>query len=99
MVEELQKIYVDIFLNWNLHIANLRIMIDHHIEEEIIERLKAAGKENAGLVTYAPPEPMTTIQKLVNVDKAVRDLDLKSTISIEEGIPNTIEWMKKAYNV
>ena len=66
----------------------------HDIETVAGIILRAPGKENAGLVRYAPPETMTTIQKLVDTKKAVRDLNLKSTIGIEEGIAKTVKWMQ-----
>jgi dTDP-glucose 4,6-dehydratase len=70
----------------------------HSIEEasDIIMRL--TGKDPAKLVSYKDEEILTTKQKLVTCEKARRDLDHKHTISLEEGIHNTIEWMKKFYN-
>lgn len=50
------------------------------------------------LVTYEKTEPETTIDKLVDNSKAKKDLKLKKTIGLEEGIGKTIEWQKKAYN-
>ena len=58
--------------------------------------LKYAGKPES-LVTYKEHEPQTTIDKKVDNSKAVRDLGLKTTVSIEEGIRRNVEWMKKIY--
>ena len=59
--------------------------------------LKYAGKTDA-LVTYKEHEPQTTIDKKVDNSKAVRDLGLKTTVDIEEGIRRNVEWMKKIYS-
>ena len=47
-------------------------------------------------VTYKEAEPFTTRVKQPDSAKAKRDLDHKITVTIEEGIPRTIEWVKCA---
>ena len=42
---------------------------------------------------------LTTKQTLVDCEKASLDLDHISTISLEDGIRNTINWMKEHYKV
>ncbi len=46
------------------------------------------------LITYADSEILTTKSKLVDCSKAVTDLKHKNTVSLEEGIKKTIEWLK-----
>ena len=58
--------------------------------------LKYLGKDDS-LVEYKDEQSDTTLVKKVEVTKAVRDLDHKSTVSLEEGIPKTIEWQKEVY--
>lgn len=48
-------------------------------------------------VTYKEAEPFTTRVKHMDFSKARSDLGHSPRIPIEEGIPKTIEWMKKAY--
>jgi len=60
--------------------------------------LKYLGKDDS-LVEYKDAQPETTLVKKVDVSKAVRDLKHKSTVSLEEGIPRTIEWQKEVYKV
>lgn len=60
--------------------------------------LKYLGK-NDKQVKYEESQPDTTLVKKVDVAKAVRDLNHKSTISLEEGIPRTIEWQKEVYKI
>jgi dTDP-glucose 4,6-dehydratase len=50
------------------------------------------------LVTYENSEPFTTANKRVDVQKAVRDLDHKCTVTLAEGLGLTIDWMKGVYS-
>ena len=58
--------------------------------------LKYLGKDDR-LVEYRDAQPDTTLVKKVDVAKAVKDLGHKSTVTLEEGIPRTIEWQKEVY--
>jgi len=58
--------------------------------------LRHAGASDAH-ITYKDEEPFTTRDKRVVIDKAIRDLDHRATVSIEEGIPQTVAWMREAY--
>lgn len=60
--------------------------------------LKLLGKDDR-LVTYKESEPYTTKDKIVDVSKAIRDLDHQPRIGLEEGLGYTLDWMKKAYSV
>lgn len=60
--------------------------------------LKHLGKTDE-LVEYVEGEPFTTKDKKVDISKAVRELDHKTTITIEQGIPMTIDWMRRAYSL
>jgi dTDP-glucose 4,6-dehydratase len=55
------------------------------------------GKENS-LVTYKESEPYTTKDKKVDCSKAIKDLGHASQISLEVGIPKTIDWQRQVYN-
>jgi len=58
--------------------------------------LKHLGKDDSGIV-YEPAEPFTTRVKHMDFSKARRDLRHDPVVPLEEGIPKTIEWMKKVY--
>jgi dTDP-glucose 4,6-dehydratase len=60
--------------------------------------LKYLGKSDK-LVKYKDAQPDTTLVKKVDVSKAVRDLQHKSTVSLVDGIPRTIEWQKEVYKI
>ncbi len=49
------------------------------------------------LVEYRDVEETTTLEKKVDVAKAIRDLMHQSTVTLEEGIPRTINWQKEVY--
>ena len=60
--------------------------------------LKCLDK-NDSKVVYKEAEPFTTRVKHMDFSKARRDLDHDPRVPLEEGIPRTIEWMKKAYHI
>jgi dTDP-glucose 4,6-dehydratase len=71
----------------------------HSIEEpaEIILRLLGKESKRDSLIVFKDEEILTTREKKVDCNKARRDLGLKSTVSLEEGIRQTVEWMKNVY--
>lgn len=60
--------------------------------------LKNLGK-NDSKVTYKEAEPFTTKVKHMDFSKIRRDLKHDPEVSIEEGIPLTISWMKRQYGI
>ena len=77
---------------------NIASNLYHTIEELAELMLKYTGAD-PNLVTYKDSEILTTKHKLVNVDKAKRDLNHKNTISLDEGVKRTVDWMKEYYKV
>ncbi|KAB2907108.1 MAG: NAD(P)-dependent oxidoreductase [Ignavibacteriales bacterium] len=70
----------------------------HDIESVSNKILKYIGKDDS-LVTYRESEVMTTRSKRVDSSKAERDLGHTVTVGLDEGIANTIRWMKEVYQV
>lgn len=68
----------------------------HDIKKTSDIILKYLGKDDS-LVQYRDLEEATTLEKKVDSTKAIRDLKHRSTISLEEGIPRTIDWQKGIY--
>lgn len=66
----------------------------HNIERmtEIIWDYTGADKS---LITYKESEKLTTKIKSINNELSVTELGHKETVSLEQGIKNTIEWMLK----
>lgn len=59
--------------------------------------LNYLGKDES-LVNYKESEPFTTKNKKPDLSKAIKELGHNPRVTLEEGIPPTIEWMKKVYN-
>jgi len=71
----------------------------HSIEEAAGIVLKHLGKEaqRDKLIVLKDEEILTTREKRVDCSKARRDLNLKSTVALDEGIRLTLDWMKDVY--
>jgi dTDP-glucose 4,6-dehydratase len=70
----------------------------HSIEDLSGIVLKVTGA-SPSLVRNRDSEVLTTKQKLVDTTKSVRDLDHKNTVSLEEGLSITAQWMRKVYGL
>lgn len=68
----------------------------HTIEEFSNLVLKVTGADPA-LVEYRDTEVLTTRHKKVDISAAIRDLNHKTTVTLEEGILQTVNWMREVY--
>ena len=70
----------------------------HDIEKlaEIIWEYTGANKD---LIEYRESEMLTTKIKKVSNDLSIKELDHKETISLEEGVKRTIDWMRNYYRI
>jgi dTDP-glucose 4,6-dehydratase len=59
--------------------------------------LRSLGKDDS-LVTYREAEAFTTRDKKIEVSRAERELDHQCRVTLAEGIPRTLEWMRRAYD-
>lgn len=62
----------------------------------LILRYTGVSKE---LVTYLPEDKHNIVNKKPDITKAKDQFDHNPTISLDEGVPKTIEWMKNVYNI
>ena len=70
---------------------------DYHDIETLAEYvLKSTGADKS-LVTYQDSEPFTTKEKRIDNSKASRDLGFQVTISLENGVHRTVDWMRQVY--
>jgi dTDP-glucose 4,6-dehydratase len=60
--------------------------------------LRATNRDDS-LVTYKDPEPMTTLDKVVDRKHMVDHLGDLDEVTFEEGVERTVSWMRKVYNV
>lgn len=73
----------------------------HSIESVVDIILRQLSKEGrrAELVRYRPAEEMTTKEKKVDCIKAREMLGHRSTVSLEDGIAATLDWMRRTYRI
>lgn len=71
----------------------------HHTIEELADVVLKVTGADPGLVEYREPEILTTRNKRVDITKSERDLDHRSSCTLEEGIRLTADWMRGVYNV
>jgi dTDP-glucose 4,6-dehydratase len=68
---------------------------DYHDIKSVSDMiLRVAGKTD-NLVTYTEGEPFTTKHKKVDAQKAVKDLGHTPKVKLEQGIVETVAWMKR----
>ena len=60
--------------------------------------LRQLGLDDS-IVDYRDEEPHTTLEKIVDGSKGERDLDMRTTVDLEEGIARTIAWQREVYGV
>jgi dTDP-glucose 4,6-dehydratase len=77
-------------------VYNIGGLEQHSIEElaEIVWRQTGADPQ---LIAYRSTEVLTTKDKKVDSSKAMKDLGFRTTVSLEEGLCRTIEWMGNYY--
>jgi dTDP-glucose 4,6-dehydratase len=70
---------------------------EYHDMKEVSDIILNHVGRSDSFVTYVEGEPFTTKDKKVDVSKAIRDLDHKCQVSMSEGLPRTIDWMRSTY--
>lgn len=83
----------------NQEVYNIASQEEHTIED-LAEMILKYSKADRNLVTFANHEEiLTTTHKKVNADKAQKDLGMKGTVSLDEGVKRTVGWMKEYYGL
>ena len=73
---------------------------NHHTIEYLAELILKETGANPALVNLAnESEILTTKDKFVDADKARRDLDMHESVTLETGVRNTVQWMKRYYEI
>ncbi len=72
---------------------------EFHDIETLADIIWKYTKAPRKLIEYKEAEVLTTKIKKVNNDLAVKELDHKETISLEEGVKKTIDWMIDYYRL
>jgi len=71
---------------------------EHHDIKTISDMILSYLGKNDDMVSYESFDLLTTRDKQVDCSKAYKALNFAPKINLKEGIPITIEWMKKYYN-
>lgn len=70
-----------------------------HNMETLVELIWKYTGANVDLITYAESEILTTKDKVVDVSKSERDLQHKNSVTLEEGVKRTVDWMRTFYGM
>ncbi len=70
-----------------------------HSIEELSDIVIALTGADPAKVRFKDSEILTTTSKVVDVSKAIRDLDHKNSYPLEAGMRITADWMRKAYGL
>lgn len=73
--------------------------LEYHDIETLVNIIWDYTGADKSLITLKDSEILTTKSKKVDVTKAVRDLDHKLTVSMDEGVKKTIDWMRNFYKL
>lgn len=71
----------------------------YHDIETLVQLIWDYTKADPALITYADSEILTTRTKKVDVSKSVADLKHTNAVSLEEGVKQTIDWMREHYQL
>jgi dTDP-glucose 4,6-dehydratase len=66
---------------------------EHHNIEALVDIIWDYTNADRNLISYKESEILTTKDKIVDVSKSEQDLNHQNTVSLEDGLHRTIEWM------
>lgn len=73
--------------------------LEYHDIETLAKTIWDYTKADPSLITYEESEVLTTKSKKVDIEKAVKDLDHKMTVSLNDGVKRTVDWMREYYHI
>lgn len=73
--------------------------LEHHDIETLVKIIWDYTKADPKLIEHRESEILTTKSKKVDVSKAIRELDHKLTVRLEDGVKKTIDWMREYYRI
>jgi len=71
--------------------------VNAHPIEDLARMILRQTDADPSLLTEAPRESMTTRHKFVDNALAARDLRYRDTVTLEDGVRRTLDWMRKIY--
>jgi dTDP-glucose 4,6-dehydratase len=70
---------------------------ERHDMKIVSDMILAEAGRTDDLVDYVDQEPMTTRDKKVDASRAVKELGHAPTVSLQEGLPRLVHWMRSVY--
>lgn len=71
----------------------------YHTIEDLVEIIwKYVPEAPRSLINYKESEMMTTLIKKPDISLSITELGFKESVSLDEGVMKTIDWMRKYYN-
>jgi dTDP-glucose 4,6-dehydratase len=67
--------------------------------KEVSDTILRVLERDDKIVDYAPPEAMTTKDKIVDNSRMIRDLGSQPEITFEDGIRRTVHWQRQVYGL
>lgn len=71
---------------------------EHHNIETLVDIIWDYTNADRNLINYKEAEILTTKDKVVDVSKSEGDLNHQNTVSLEDGLHRTIDWMRSHGN-
>lgn len=72
---------------------------EHHDIETLVEAVWKHAGADPSLIEYRDSEILTTKDKTVDVSKSEKDLKHENSVSLDEGVKRTVEWMREYYDI
>jgi dTDP-glucose 4,6-dehydratase len=70
---------------------------EHHDIKYLSDLVLNCLRKSDDIVIYKEAEPFTTKDKKADITKAIRDLDHRPAVTLEDGVRYTLEWMRSIY--
>ena len=65
--------------------------------KELSDLILQCTGANPSLVNYVPEDKHNVLNKKPDISKAQKQFGHNPKVTLEEGVPKTIEWMKRVY--
>ena len=67
--------------------------------EELANKILKILELDQSIIELIPKEKANVVNKRPDITKAERDLNHDPSTTLDEGLPKTISWMQKVYNL
>ena len=71
--------------------------VEYRSVKELSDLVLATTGADPALVEYEPLDAHNTVNKRPDVKLAIKDLGHNPIVTLEQGVPKTVQWMKQVY--